>query len=329
MGDHSEEEGAVKVRQEGAEPAAEAPEHRHGRVRGVVNLARLAIPTIDQQHADITLDVLRLLHVAEGGEQVTCEQLPAPLLHLEVALVVVRLVPDPVRRDEQDTQHAVVHHAGDRRKHQPGPSVVCEEKRVVAIEQRHASEVPPAEHPTELLSGNVPRVRNEVLTLGARVTVQAVSQHHKRARVAPSAQAPVRLDVRADCAQEQQSPRQTCLRDHLDVHHADPGVQARPDEEVVDARDLATLGVAEVAHDRVDVSERHRRDEECGVLLDENRQVEDVSDVQHQGACQRRVEARVGVAQVAQARRTCDGHTGHHECEGVLREVVAQEPAQR
>lgn len=45
--------------------------------------------------------------MAKGAAQATGEQLPVPLLHLEVAFLVGRLVPDPVRQDEQDAKHTL------------------------------------------------------------------------------------------------------------------------------------------------------------------------------------------------------------------------------
>mmetsp|Transcript_17138 Transcript_17138/g.44102 ORF Transcript_17138/g.44102 Transcript_17138/m.44102 type:complete len:239 (-) Transcript_17138:795-1511(-) len=189
--DHCSKEANVNIRQRGAEAAAQPPQQSHGRVRCVVDLPGPPIPTVDEEDANIALDVLGVLHVPEGREEVAIDDLTAAL-HLEVALVVVSLIPDAVRDDQRNGQDQVVH-SREGRQHQARPGVRHEEERLVAVEQRHASQVPPAQHPAELLRGDVPRVRDEVLSLRAGVGVEAVGEHHECNRVDTCAQAARRL----------------------------------------------------------------------------------------------------------------------------------------
>jgi hypothetical protein len=47
-----------------------------------------------------------------------------------------------------------------------------------AIDERHASSAPPAQHPTEVLEENVPGRGDTLLAFHARVAVQPVRVHH-------------------------------------------------------------------------------------------------------------------------------------------------------
>merc|ERR1719229_35809 len=113
-----------------------------------MDLAGAAIPAINQQNSSVAFDVLGVLDMAERGEQVAFQHLAA-LLHLEVALVVVGLIPHPVRQYKADSEHPVVGGFGHRGQQKPLPSVLCQKQRLVAVKQWHSREVPPAEHPSE------------------------------------------------------------------------------------------------------------------------------------------------------------------------------------
>mmetsp|Transcript_24570 Transcript_24570/g.61463 ORF Transcript_24570/g.61463 Transcript_24570/m.61463 type:complete len:210 (+) Transcript_24570:591-1220(+) len=205
----------------------------------------------------------------ERREQVALQDLPA-LLHLEVALVVIRLVPHPISQDEQNDKHGVVKrcwHIGEE--NQTRPSVHGEEHGLIAIQKRHAREVPPAQHPPELLGSDVPRVRDEVLALGTSIAVQAVREHHEGRRVRHRARAARCLNEATQRDEQEQGPRDACLGHHLDVHYADPRVQPDAHEEVVDAENLLAPCVTQVDDHGVDVSQDDRRCQESRVLKHE------------------------------------------------------------
>mmetsp|Transcript_7401 Transcript_7401/g.18672 ORF Transcript_7401/g.18672 Transcript_7401/m.18672 type:complete len:247 (+) Transcript_7401:97-837(+) len=195
--DHCHEEAEVDVGQGRGEPTTQTPEQGHGGVGGVVDLPSAGVPPVDEQHTGLTLDVLRVRHVPEGRKQVPVYQdLPA-LLHLEVALVVVRLVPNAVGEHDEHSDDGVVYHCRHTRwQNQARPRVLGKEEGLVAVQQRHACKIPPAEHPTELLRRDVPSVGNEVLPLGASIGVQAVRDKHEEGGVQPAAGAAVRLHIR-------------------------------------------------------------------------------------------------------------------------------------
>mmetsp|Transcript_33277 Transcript_33277/g.79771 ORF Transcript_33277/g.79771 Transcript_33277/m.79771 type:complete len:348 (+) Transcript_33277:122-1165(+) len=270
--DHRHEEAKVNVREEGAKAAAQAPKQCHGRVAGVVKLPRLAIPAVGEQQALVTLDVFRILDVPEGGEEISSDQL-APHVRAEVALLVVRLVPQAIGRHQAHGDHQVVD--GWQWRQDEAPAMLAQEKRLVTVQKGHPGEVPPAKHPSELLRGDVPSVGNEVLSFGAGVAVKEVRQHHEEPRVQPAAQVSDRLHVAAQGDEQQQRPGDPRLGDHLHVHQlAHARVQGGSDEEVVDAGPLGSLGVAQVDDHRVNVAQDDGGRQEGRILLRQRGDVE-------------------------------------------------------
>merc|ERR1712107_464130 len=110
-----------------------------------MDLSRFSVPAINQQHTNITFDVLRILYVSEGGKEVPGQEpltVTSPL-HPEVALVVVCLVPDRVGTEKHCCEGNIIHCSGNGRQHHARLRILSDVEGVVAVEQRHACEVPP------------------------------------------------------------------------------------------------------------------------------------------------------------------------------------------
>mmetsp|Transcript_18176 Transcript_18176/g.49873 ORF Transcript_18176/g.49873 Transcript_18176/m.49873 type:complete len:343 (+) Transcript_18176:234-1262(+) len=324
MRDHYEEESEVDVGHQRAEAASETPDQGHHQVGGVVNFPRVGVPTVDEQHSGVALDVLCILDMPEGRKEVAPDHLPA-LLHLEIAFVVVGLVPNPVGNQQRpDKDRIVKRHR--RRQHKVRLGEARQEQRLVAVQERHAREVPPAQHPTKSFCGDVPGVRNEMFALGCSVAIEPVRKDHEQRGIQPCIEVPRSLDVATNRDEEQQCPRDAGLRHHLHIYVPQPGVQPCAHEEVVHAQDFRAPGEDKVDDDGIHVSQHHRRGQERRVLMDEGGEVEDLHIMQTDRQRQRQIKRAVRVAQVAQATYSWNGDAGHDRGEDELGHVVNEEP---
>lgn len=181
MRDHAAEEEGVEPGEGALETGDQAPADGEEGVAGVVDLARLAVPAVDEEAvARRSGDLARVLdglpgHLREGvalGEG-------APLHGPETVLLTVAAVPDPVHEQVRDIE------AGEEG---AVPAVllgrvVGQVDDAVAVRQRHAGHVPEDEHEAPLLVVHVPGGDDELLALGAGVGVEPVrhDQEHNLA----------------------------------------------------------------------------------------------------------------------------------------------------
>lgn len=175
--DHAAEEDGVEPGEGAAEPRDQAPADGEEGIAGVVQLAGLAVPAVDEEA--VPRGGGDLARVLDGlprdlGERVALG-VGAALHGPEAVLLAVAAVPDPVDEEVRDVQ------AG-----QEGAvpavlvgGVVGQVDDAVAVGERDARHVPEDEHEPPLLVVHVPGRDDQLLALAARVGVQPVRHHQE------------------------------------------------------------------------------------------------------------------------------------------------------
>ncbi len=331
--EHEEVECPVQERQEVAEAARRAPNESLDRVGGVVDLARLADPAVDEDFlAAGALDRLGVLEDAAGevGQRLAANDLVGDSVahHAEAVLLADGGVEDVVGEAEDGDEQVeeVVGELG-------GGADLDDEERLDAVEDGDAGEVPEDEHPAELLVVDVPARRHALLALLARVGVEEVAEHQQLHAVGDLARRVVHVERVRERDEEEIRPRDAELSDHLKVDaERQLRVEARAHEVVVDE-------VARHAHralrgeapreddDRRDVADDDGGREVLAVGLGDLGDVPDVGvpeaeDQREHDVPGRDGVARVGVAVAALGRDGAaeDDGAGHDDGEGPLEE---------
>lgn len=177
MCNHAAEEDGVEPREGAAEARDEAPADGEEGIAGVVQLAGLAVPAIDEEAVPRGGgDLARVLDGLPGdlGERVALG-VGAALHGPEAVLLAVAAVPDPVDEEVRDVQ-------ADQEGAIPAVlvgGVVGEVDDAVAVGERDARHVPEDEHEPPFLVVHVPGRDDELLALAARVGVQPVRHHQE------------------------------------------------------------------------------------------------------------------------------------------------------
>lgn len=233
MRNHAGEEGGVKPRKRAAKTGDQAPRQSKEQVAGVVDLARLAVPSVGQD----AVAILRPDHPWVLNRlpwklwECLADDLLASLLGTETVLLAVGRIPNPVNEEVYDKQ-------GTKGVSVPAVGigvVVGKVEDAVAVSHGHARQVPKDEHEAPLLKVHVPGADDQFLALGTRIRVQVVGHDEETDLARDIAVVFVLPGGRSRGQEKQKVPWDPDLEEHLEIENAKhSGVELSTHEEVVE-----------------------------------------------------------------------------------------------
>ena len=260
----AEEENGIEHGDGGVEACAQTPCEGLDPVGGVVDLASVLPPSVDEKLvAVLCLDVFGVLKVGawNDGERIAGFVFSL-LLHLERRFLSHRTVEDRVAHNQSDEhcnladEGELVRRCGAADHVDDGVAVgegAASQSTPCQVpmydSDLHSSHVPEDQHPAKLLVEHVPCLRDHLLPLGAGVDVETSSEEHVEHAVGDGAHLFVLLDDTREGDEEEEDPWNADLGEHLEVDDAEAGVERDAHEVVVDPVSAQAHGLASPVED--------------------------------------------------------------------------------